>query len=65
MSLVLVSKLDSLSLLVLMIETPHKLHTHSRSTYTYMYAIQHLLLLLWLVVKSMQLQPDIAVGEVE
>jgi hypothetical protein len=30
-----------------------------------MYAIQHLLLLLWLVVKSMQLQPDIAVGEVE
>jgi hypothetical protein len=59
----LVSKLDSL--LVLMIETTHHtLHTHSRST-LYIYKVfQHLLQ--WLVVViRIQLQPDIALGEVE
>jgi hypothetical protein len=57
----LASKLDSL--LVLMIETPHPHHTHSKST-LYIYEVfQHLLQ--WLVVISMQLQPDIALGEVE
>jgi hypothetical protein len=55
----LVSKLDSL----FMIETPHTLHTHSRST-LYIYKVfQHLLQ--WLVVIRMQLQLDIALGEVE
>ena len=48
-----------------MIENPHILHTHSRSTlYIYIYKVfQHLLQ--WLVVIRMQLQPDIALGEVE
>jgi hypothetical protein len=48
-----------------MIETPHPLHTLIRSS-LYVYndnAIQHLLQ--WLVVMRMQLQPDIALGEVE
>ena len=51
------------SLLVLMIEAPHSLHTHSRSSLYIYNAIQHLLQ--WLVVIRMQLQPDIALGEVE
>jgi hypothetical protein len=59
----LVSKLDSL-VLVLMIKTPpHTLHTHSRSNLYIYKAFQHLLQ--WLVVIKMQLQPDIALGEVE
>jgi hypothetical protein len=56
-----VSKLDSL--LVLMVETPHTLHTHSRSTLYINKVFQHLLH--WLVVIRVQLQPDIALGEVE
>ncbi len=44
-------------LLVIMFEAPHSLHTHIRS-FSYIYnAIQRLLQ--WLVVISMQLQPDI------
>ena len=47
------------SLLVLMIEAPHSLHTYSRSSsYSYIYnAIQHLLQ--WLVVIRMLPHPDI------
>jgi hypothetical protein len=45
------------SLLVLMFEAPHSLHTHSRSSLYIYNAIQHLLQ--WLVVISMQLQPNI------
>jgi hypothetical protein len=57
----LVSRLDSL--LVLMIENPRTLHTNSRST-LYIYKVfQHLLQ--WLVAIRIQLQPDIALGEVE
>jgi hypothetical protein len=53
------------SLLVVMIEAPHFLHTHSHSRSSlYIYnAIQHLLQ--WLVVISMQLQPDICSMEPE
>jgi hypothetical protein len=44
-------------LLVLMIETPHSLHTHSRSS-SYMYKVfQHLLQ--WLVVIRLPPHPDI------
>jgi hypothetical protein len=44
-------------LLLRMIKTPHTLHTHSRSS-SYIYLVfQHLLL--WLVVKRIQPQPDI------
>jgi hypothetical protein len=49
------------SLLVLMLETPHTLHTLRRSPLCNEF--QHLLQ--WLVVIRMQLQPDIALGEVE
>jgi hypothetical protein len=44
-------------LLVLMIKTPHSLHTHRRSSLYIYNAIYHLLQ--WLVVISMYLQPDI------
>jgi hypothetical protein len=44
-------------LLVLMIEAPHPLHTHRRSTYYIYEVFQHLLQ--WLVVISILLQPDI------
>jgi hypothetical protein len=50
-------------MLVLMIETPHSLHTHSTSTLYRFNAIQHLLQ--WPAVIMMQLQSDIALGEVE
>jgi hypothetical protein len=51
------------SLLVLMIEHPHSLYTHIRSSsYTYN-ASQHLLQ--WIVVIRMQLQPDICSMEPE
>jgi hypothetical protein len=57
------SKLESLLVLLIMIETPHTLHTHSRST-VYMYKVfQHLLQ--WLVVIRMQLQLDITLLLVE
>ena len=50
-------------LFVLMIGAPHPLHTHSRSS-SYIYKVfQHLLQ--WLVAIRIQLQPDIALGEVE
>jgi hypothetical protein len=58
-----VSKLDSL--LVLMFETPHTLHTHIRSILWVYKVFQHLLQLQRLVVIRMQIQPDIALGEVE
>jgi len=45
------------SLLVLMIEAPHSLHTHSRSSLYIYNAIQHLLL--WLQVVRMLPHPDI------
>jgi len=51
----MVAHLDPL--LVLMIETPHPVYTHSRSS-LYIYKVfQHLLQ--WLVVIRMSLQPDI------
>ena len=45
------------SLFVLMIETPHPLHTHSRSSLYIYNAIQHLEQ--WLPVIRMPLHPDI------
>jgi hypothetical protein len=51
------------SLLVLMFEAPHFLHTHIRSSLYIYNAIQHLLR--WLVIISMQLQHIIALGDVE
>ena len=45
------------SLFVLMIETPHTLHTHSRSSLYIYNAIQHLQQ--WLPVIRMQPHPDI------
>jgi hypothetical protein len=50
-------------MLWLMIETTHTLHTHSRSILYINKVFQHLLQ--WLVVIRLQLQPDIALGEVE
>jgi hypothetical protein len=44
------------SLLVVIIEAPHSLHTHRRST-SYIYKVFQQLL--WLVVIRMQIQPDI------
>jgi hypothetical protein len=53
----------SLLLLVLMIEAPHSLHTHIRSSLYIYNVIQHLLQ--WLQVIRMQLQPDICLAHTQ
>ena len=50
-------------MLYVMIEPPHSFHNHIRSSLYVFNAIQYLLH--WLQVIRMQLQPDIALGEVE
>jgi hypothetical protein len=63
--LVLVVGIAGGSLLVLMFESPHSLHTHIRSSLYIYNAIQRLLQWLVVVVISMQFQPDICSMEPE